>query len=263
MKNKPKIRCGNGIGSCSGDPSLSYLLPIGPGLLSLREDMRDKEAQIRFYYIDSVKWIDEGIQKPGLYQSGCGLNLRSRYATLCTCKRKMLEVLHKNFSQSKQRPIYVGVLGDSKGRRPNSQITPLVFLGKVYKSFDSFLDLWKYLPERARKAKTVSRHPLGDLYSPALVRLFRETGRIPSTKFAPDFVHNDQEYKKDLGESFPLVFKEWQAWSDANTGFDQKTLKGLTLPRHFRAMIKVPRPSAYGWKYSLNELRPLMIGLTT
>jgi hypothetical protein len=23
-------------------------------------------------------------------------------------------------------------------------------------------------------------------------------------------------------------------------------------------MIKVPRPSAYGWKYSLSELRPVM-----
>jgi hypothetical protein len=258
MKNKPKIRCGSGVGSCSGDAALSYRLPRGPGLFSLRKDLRYKEAQIRFYYIDSVDWIDDDNQKTGLYQSGCGLNLKSKYATLCTCKRKMLKALHKNFTQTKERPIYIGVLGDSKGRPRNSPITPLVFLGKVHKSFDSFLDLWRYLPARVRRVKAVSLHPLGDLYSPALVRLFRGTGRIPYAKFAAGFVHAHEVYKKDLRESFPIVFKEWRAWPEGDVGFRRKHLKGVVLPKTFRTMVDKPRPSAYGWKYQLCKLAPVM-----
>src|SRR5436309_2810413 len=161
MSTKPVIRCGDGVRSCSGDASLSYRLPRGPGLASLYKDMRDEEPEIRFYYIDTVHWIDE--RKPGLYQSGCGLNLRSRYATLCTCKRKMLEIIHKTTRESPKRPIYIAVLGDTKGRRPyRKRITPVVFIGKVERSFDSFQDIWKYLPPRARHVKDVRHNALGD-----------------------------------------------------------------------------------------------------
>ena len=259
MKTKPVIRCGNGVRSCSGKPELSYRLPKGPGLASLYRDMQHEGSEIRCYYIDTVDWVDQRNRKPGLYQSGCGLNLRGRYATLCTCKRKMLEIIHKASRESPTRPIYVAVLGDTKGRRPSrKQITPLVFIGKVERSFDSFLDIWKYLPQRTRKAKDVRRHALGDLYPPSLMQSFSEAGRIFSSRFADDFVHAKEVYKKDLHESRPVVFKEWQAWPDADVGFSREDLKGLVLPNTFRTMIDKPRPSAYGWKYSLCELGPLM-----
>jgi hypothetical protein len=259
MKTKPAIRCGSGVRSCSGNTELSYRLPQGPGLASLRKDMWDGEVEIRFYYIDSVDWKDETGRKPGLYQSGCGLNLRGIYATLCTCKRKMLDIIHKTTRKAPNRPIYIAVLGDTKGRRPNTKdVTPMVFLGKVERSFESFLDIWMYLPRRARHAKDVRLNALGDLYSPTLVRSFQKTGRIASSRFAEGFVHAGQVYKKDLRESFPVVFKEWRAWADGNVGFGRANLKGLRLPNTFRAMIEKPRPSAYGWKYRLSELRPLI-----
>jgi hypothetical protein len=170
----------------------------------------------------------------------------------------MLEIIHKATRESPSRPIYVAVLGDTKGRRADRKITPLVFIGKVEKSFDSFLDIWKYLPRRARYAKDVRRHALGDLYPPTLIQTFRETGRISSSRFADDFVHAKEGYEKDLRESRPVVFKEWQARPDADVGFSRENLKGLVLPNTFRTMIDKPRPSAYGWKYRLIELSPLM-----
>lgn len=171
----------------------------------------------------------------------------------------MLEIIHKARRESPSRPIYVAVLGDTKGRRPNrKKFTPLVFIGKVERSFDSFLDIWKYLPQKARHVKDVRRHALGDLYPPTLIQTFRETGRISSSRFSEDFVHAKEGYEKDLRESRPVVFKEWQARPDADVGFSRENLKGLVLPNTFRTMIDKPRPSAYGWKYRLIELSPLM-----
>jgi hypothetical protein len=205
MKTKTVIRCGSGVRSCSGNPELSYRLPSGPGLASLYKDRCHEGSEIRFYYIDSIDWKED--QKPGLYQSGCGLNLRGRYATLCTCKRKMLDIIHKTSRESPGLPIYVAVLGDTKGRRPDRKITPLVFIGKVERSFDSFLDIWKYLPERARHAKDVRRHALGDLYPPDLIRLFGEAGRISSSEFSAEFVHAGEAYKRTSANPVQLSLK--------------------------------------------------------
>jgi len=220
--------------------------------------MRNKEAQIRFYYINSVEWIDGEDRKPGLYQTGCGLNLMSKYATLCTCKLEMLRVIHKGRGRLDKEPVYVAVLGDTEGRREDSRITPLVFLGKVEKSFDSFPDIWKYLPKKARYAKDARRHPLGDLYPPSLVRKFHQTGRI---RFPNGHSHANGAYKKDLRESHPIVFKEWETWPGANVGFsrgDENSLASKEERIKFKRMIKAPRQSRYGWLYSLPNLRSLM-----
>ena len=90
MKSNIVIRCESGVCSRSGSSEAPYRLPRGPGLPSLYKDMRNQEAKIRFYYINSVQWVDNEDHKAGLYQTGCGLNLKSKYATLCTCKLKML-----------------------------------------------------------------------------------------------------------------------------------------------------------------------------
>src|SRR5205823_8598158 len=121
-------------------------------------------------------------------------------ATLCTCKRKMLEIIHKTTRESPKRPIYIAVLGDTKGRRPyRKRITPVVFIGKVERSFDSFQDIWKYLPPRARHVKDVRHNALGDLYPLTLCRLFQEARRIPSSIFAEEFVHANEIYNKEIG----------------------------------------------------------------
>ena len=260
MKTKPIIRCSNGVRSCSGSTQLCYRLRRGSGLASLPRDMRNKEAKIRFYYIRSVKWIDQGVRKPGLYQTGCGLNLMGGYATLCTCKHEMLKFIHKTRRESPKRPIYVAVLGSTKGRRPNSKITPLVFLGKVEKSFDSFQKIWKYLPRRVRHAKDVRFHALGDLYPPSLVRIFREIGRISSSRFAKNFVHARESYKKDLKKRRPIVFKEWKAWPEADKAFTERDGNSVAPQerRRFKKIIAKPRPSPSGWPFSLTDLRSLM-----
>lgn len=236
---------------------VSYRLPRGPGLPSLYRDIRKKETEIRFYYIDSVRWIDTGNRMRGLYQFGCGLNLITDYATLCTCKHEMLKGIHKDMTTSGKRLIYVAALGDTKGRRPNSRkFTPLVFLGKVEKSFTSFLDLWTYLPQKIRDAKDVRFNNLGDLYSPGLVR------RPGRDRFSDEFAHRKRkDYAKDIKHSKPVVFREWKAWPDAKKGFRAVRLKSLVLPngsKKFRTMIKVPKPAASGWKYQLYKLGPLM-----
>ena len=65
-------------------------------------------------------------------------------------------MIRKLVAKHGKRPIYVAALGDTKGRR-NARATPLVFLGKVARSFDSFNDVWKYLPLTVRKTKDVRR----------------------------------------------------------------------------------------------------------
>jgi hypothetical protein len=220
--------------------------------------MHNQEAKIRFYYINSVQWFDNGDHKAGLYQTGCGLNLKSKYATLCTCKLKMLEQIPKDHGQLNDNPVYVAALGVTKGRRPKSRITPLVFLGKVENSFDSFPDIWEYLPKNARYAKDASRHFLGDLYPPNLVRKYHQTRRI---RFPNGHAHANGAYKKDLKKAHPIVFKEWKTWSGANMGFttrDGSSVASKQEKKKFERMIKTPRQSAYGWKYSLIDLRPLI-----
>jgi len=258
MKSNIVIRCESGVCSRSGSSEAPYRLPRGRGLPSLYKDMRNQEAKIRFYYINSVQWVDNEDHKAGLYQTGCGLNLKSKYATLCTCKLKMLEVIHKGRGRLNKNPAYVAALGVTKGRTENSRITPLVFLGKVEESFDSFPDIWEYLPKKARYAKDVGRHFLGDLYPPNLVRKYHQTGRI---RFPKGHSHANGAYKKDLKEAHPIVFKEWETWPGANVGFtrgDESSVASKKERIKFKRMIKAPRQSAYGWKYSLTDLRSLI-----
>jgi hypothetical protein len=250
--------CESGVCSGLGSMEASYRIPPGPGLPSLYKDMRNPETEIRFYYIHSVEWKDK---EDGLYQTGCGLNLKGKYATLCTCKLEVLRIIHKRQGRLDKEPVYLAVLGDTKGRRENSQITPLVFLGKVEESFDSFQQIWEYLPKRARYAKDVSRHVLGDLYPPKLVRRYRQTGRI---KFPKGHAHANGSYKKDLDKSHPIVFKEWKTWSGAKVGFgrgDGRSVASKQAKEKFRRMIKAPRQSRYGWLYSLSDLRSVMRGV--
>jgi hypothetical protein len=170
----------------------------------------------------------------------------------------MLRVIRKLVAKHGKRPIYVAALGDTKGRR-NARATPLVFLGKVARSFDSFNDVWKYLPLTVRKTKDVRRQRLGDLYAPALVRTFKRCGRIENNRFAAAFAHIDRKnYAKDIRQSKPIVFREWRAWPDADAYLNNKRLQRLSLPKHFRAMIRKPRPAAYGWKFRLAELKAIL-----
>ena len=252
------MRCESGICSRSGSRETSYRIPRRRGLRSLYKDLRNRGAKIRFYYINSVEWNNGEDRKPGLYQTGCGLNLMSKYATLCTCKLEMLKAIHKGHERLDKEPIYVAVLGDTEGRRKNSRITPLVFLGKVERSFNSFPGIWKYLPKKARHAKNVRRHFLGDLYPPGVVRKFHQTSRI---RFPNGHSHANGAYKEDLRKSRPLVFKEWEAWPGANVGFssgDEKNIASKEERMKFKRMIKAPRQSRYGWLYSLPNLRSLM-----
>ena len=244
-------------GRChSGSDQASYRLQQGPGLPSLRKDLQNQQATIRFYYINSVRWIDDENHRAGFYQSGCGLNLKSKYATLCTCKLKMLERLHKDRRQLQENPVYIAALGVTKGRQPNSKITPLVFLGKVERSFESFTDIWEYLPKRARNAKDVSHHFLGDLYNPRLARQYHQTGQI---RFSRPHAHADGAYKEDLKNAFPLLFKDWTTWPGADVGFQTGNDIGSKVARRkFERMIKAPRQSAYGWKYYLTELESVI-----
>jgi hypothetical protein len=257
MKSNIVIRCESG--PCrSGSIEVSYRLPRGPGLRSLHKDMYNQKAKIRFYYINSVKWVDNEDHRAGLYQTGCGLNLKSKYATLCTCKLKMLEHIHKGRERLNKNPVYVAGLGVTKGRQPNSRITPLLFLGKVEKSFRSFSDIWEYLPKKARDQKDASQHFLGDLYPKKLIRKYQQTGRI---RFPDGHAHAKRAYKKDLDEAHPIVFKEWETWSRANVGFtrgDGSSVASKQETKKFERMIKAPRQSAYGWKYSLTDLRSLI-----
>ena len=225
---------------------------------SLHKDMQNQEAKIRFYYINSVHWVDNGDDKAGLYQTGCGLNLKTKYATLSTCKLKMLESIHRGRGRLNENPLYLAALGVTKGRKPKSRITPLVFLGKVEKSFDSFPGLWDYLPKKVRYAKDASQHFLGDLYPKKLIRKYHQTGRI---RFPKGHAHANGAYKKDLAEAHPIVFKEWKAWSAANVGFtreDGSRVASIQEKQKFKKMIQAPRQSAYGWKYSLTDLSSLI-----
>ena len=131
VRTKSEMAMNCESGRChSGSDQASYRLQQGPGLPSLRKDLQNQQATIRFYYINSVRWIDDENHRAGLYQSGCGIHLKSKYATLCTCKLKMLERLHKDRRQLEENPVYIAALGVTKGRQPNSKITPLSFSEK-------------------------------------------------------------------------------------------------------------------------------------
>lgn len=142
MKSDCVVCHSNRDGSHLRNSKTFYRLPKGPGLLTFCKDLRNQEGEIRFYYIRSVEWADGVSRKPGLYQFGNGLNLKSRYATLCTCKRKMLQAIYNDRNRSGKRPIYIAVLGSNEGRKPLSKSAPLIFLGKVERSFGSFEEIW-------------------------------------------------------------------------------------------------------------------------
>lgn len=245
MGNENKTHCcshsSNKKYDYSGMDASPYRLPKGTGLQQFLSDLNG-EGQIRFYYIKSVKWNPN---KAGLYQFGCGLNLKSRWATLSTCKRDMLETINKHWD--KKIPLYIGVLGTTEGRKPDSE-TPLLFLGKVDQVFKNFDQIWDVLPKKIRASKDVREHPLGDMYPP----------NFKKSSFANKHVHSiNGIYRIDLKYSRPLVFKQWRAWPEANIVF-KESRELAKASEKFRSMIKSPRPSRYGFPYSFKEIGPVM-----
>jgi len=246
MKKYNRAHCGGPVSTKKYDYSKTdvspYRLPKGTGLQQFISDLNG-EGQIRFYYIRSVKWDNN---KAGLYQFGCGLNLKSRLATLSTCKRDMLQTIYKHWDDE-TKPLYIGVLGTTEGRKLNSE-TPLLFLGKVDQVFYSFDDMWDKLPPKIRASKDVRKHPLGDMYPP----------NFKKSSFANKHVHSiNGIYRKDLKYSCPLVFKQWRAWPDADIVFKENKSIAKASEK-FKRMIKKPAQMRHGWVYSLAEVKPVL-----
>ena len=225
--------------------SKEYPLPKGPGLPSLQKDWNG-DGEIRFYYITTVRWNKD---QDGLYQSGCGLNLKTSYATLCTCKRRMLRYIHSHWDQIQiqKQSLYIGVLGNKDCRKPGSKYAPLIFLGKADQSFSSFEALWNFLSHKDQEIKSVMRDPLGDLYP-------------PDSKIPPDcHVHYPKKkYEEDLKDPRPLLFKEWRAWREGGLDLMPEKIENRDIRRQLESLLSKGVPAPYGRPFRLAELKSLI-----
>lgn len=229
--------------SKSEDARPSYPLPEGSGLPSLLKDCVGA-CEIRFYYITSVKWEKDQNGVSVLHQFGCGLNLNTNYATLCTCKRGMLRSINKQWNQIQNKGLYIGVLGNKYCRKPGAKYAPLIFLGKVDQSFFSFESLWNFLEPNDRKIKSVLRDPLGDLYPPGV-------------KAPPEsHVHYPkEEYKKDMKNPNPLLLKEWRAWREGGLDLQPEKIENLDVRKKFISLLRKGVPAPYGRPFPLSEFK--------
>lgn len=230
---------------CQDSAGQRYKLPQGPGTPDFRSDCKQDDAEVRFYYITSVTW---DATECCLYQKGCGLNLRTDVATLCTCKREMVKCLYKLRRDNQERPLYVGALSSKAGRPEGAKTAPMIFLGKIDRCFDSFETLWEKLPQKVRNAKSVCTNYLGDLYPPKLVRkkILHESDFCEGHHAHFDNSANP-EYLKDLNSPYSLIFTEWRAWPKG------VELSGREVPKEFEDLIQKGRPSRYGFIFKLRQ----------
>jgi len=239
---------------------LCYRLPKGPCKPEKLIANMKEEGQIRFYYIKTVEWCSSR-GKANLYQYGNGLNLESKMATLCTCKRDMLKSIEKHWRNSKKKePLYIGVLGSTKGRNPKlnyKNAAPLVFLGEVKNVYRCFHTAWKKIPKQVKILKNVKKVPLGDLYPVDLLNKYATQSRLDPSDFAMGYVHANKIYEEDIKNSCPITFEKWCAWPEANCILKPK--KGSDeFIKKFNTMIRKPRQCRYGWKYSTEEILPIL-----
>lgn len=150
----------------------------------------DSPGDAYCYTMTSVRSIDGAMR-----QCGSGPNIQGGYVTLCTCKRYM-----RTFRNPEDwRGVWIiGMSGTAAG------VGHAVFyMMKVQAAFESHYDLWHadLLSASAKRAKSASRHRLGDLYEPSS----RNVGPFdPDSYKEPDDDHS--HYKKPHGKNRP----EWQ-----------------------------------------------------
>jgi hypothetical protein len=184
---------------CRSDEELVQDLPASGSLAGqlnlsiadLNKSIRaaDEEATAYIYVVNSAKWnLNLGIVE----HSGSGPNFQGGRVTLCTCKRSM--------RAGRRAAAWPGtwIAGLTSGDRGPQA---LFYLMRVEYACESHYELWHYLPENVRRAKSMRRSAHGDICEPRdMVRMEnRESLFGPQNYYAPCANHSHRDgWKNDL-----------------------------------------------------------------
>lgn len=155
--------CGGGGSSGEADsqpfPTSGALfdhLNVLPSALKKRLALHPPEALVYAYVVETAKW-DEN--HPGcLQQTGSGPNFAGGRITLCTCKHPM--------RASRTAAPWPGKWIAGFSAVGPGHVQELFYLMRVEQAFESHRELWNYLPEEVRVAKSISRSRFGDVFEP-------------------------------------------------------------------------------------------------
>ena len=141
----------------------------------------------------------ETIRDFQLRQRGSAPNFDGGRITLCTCKHKDRATFHPSSDpHDPWKNVWVAGL-TSRSEDPSRS---LAYLMCVERSFLSQRELWRFLPDGCRRAKSASKSKLGDLfepkaaaatdpYNPAYYYPPPLSGHVHSTKEHPNTWHHD------------------------------------------------------------------------
>lgn len=125
-------------------------------LSDLKKLIRDKDGEVYSYVLTTVKMDSHG----GFVQKGSAPNFQGGYITLCTCKHYMRTWRTPDAWKN------VWIAGFTRINILSDDRNYLFYLMRVQEAFRSHKELWNWLSENAREAKSASRHKCGDVYEP-------------------------------------------------------------------------------------------------
>lgn len=158
-------------------------------LAQLRKSIAGSEMREAFAYVvmtvkvNGDKWD----------QKGSGPNWKGGVITLCTCKAQMRS--RRDVSEWPDSWI-AGFTGCRRTPRGNT----LVYLMRVDKAFESYYDLWDWLPDSVRQAKAAHLNRRGDVLQPLRNLDTNPAGRFDPRNYKPpteDHPHTKADPKND------------------------------------------------------------------
>lgn len=228
---KSQISPRSSSSSLANDAGRSFAAPQSPEELLKCTPSTLHSEPVYAYIVTTIETTPDYQLK----QTGCGPNFNGGRITLCTCKHQGRATLQ--LSRDPNDPwknVWVAGL-TSKTANPSRS---LAYLMCVERSFLNQRELWRYLPNDCRQAKSASKSTLGDLYEPKA-----------AAKNAPD---NPMCYNSPIRGHAHSTEKEPNIWHDDIGGWGR-----YSLP-HRLLLGQVAQ--SYRWTQVKMILKPDVIG---
>jgi hypothetical protein len=170
---------------CPGDRLQSrFVGRTNLSLAELRRALENSGTGEAYAYVIRTVAVSAGELK----QKGCGPNWDGGLITLCTCKAQM----RSRRAVPEWPGLWIaGFTGCTKTPRGNV----LVFLMRVDRAFESYYDLWNWLPDNIRQAKAAHQNPRGDLFEPIKNLHTNPAGRFNPRNYKPP--HKDHPHSRE------------------------------------------------------------------
>lgn len=246
-REKGRRSSGNSVATCancmtttngSEKSETQYFGRTNLTLAQLRKSVAGSEIREAFAYVITTVRVD-GLE---LKQKGSGPNWAGGVITLCTCKAQMRS--RRDVSEWPGSWI-AGFTGCRRTPRGNT----LVYLMRVDKAFESYCELWNWLPDSVREAKAAHLDRRGDLFEPISDLDTNPAARFDSGNYKPPIRNHpharedpgnegmprwyrDVDYITRHGKRAPYLVGDCQhsyVWTRAKIYFD-----GTKLPRDYR-----------------------------